>query len=401
MIFRRVLIYLSLSVAGSFCLPAYSQDSEPTVKIVSSMPLSGDSFGEAQTVVNAIKQAIEEEQGRLCQGNLTVSFESYNDAALTGKNAWDPDQVQKNAEKIVQDPDVVAVIGHYNSGAAKVSLPILNQANIVMVSPANTYPGLTKPGKGEEGEPEKFYPTGKRNYARVVPADDLQGAVAARWALSLGIKSVYIADDGDTYGKGVADVFEASAQELGIQVLGRTAIPRAESYVDIARQVASLQPDLVYYGGLAGHGAGYLLRDLREQGLEKASFMGADSMVVQLFMDQALDTAEGTYATFAGISFDALEGDAKEWYESYKKRFGSEPQPYALYGFEAAKVVLQAIGKVCKNDREAIRETVLATKDYPGLLGEWSFDANGDTTLTLFSGFQVKNGAWEYVTPLK
>jgi branched-chain amino acid transport system substrate-binding protein len=365
------------------------------------MPLSGDSFGEAQTVVNAIKQAIEEEQQNLCQGRLSIVFESYNDSALNGKNNWDPEQVRKNAEKIAQDAEVVAVIGHYNSGATKVSLPILNQANVVMVSPANTYPGLTKPGKGEEGEPKKFYPTGKQTYARVVPADDLQGAVAARWALSLGIKSVYVTDDGDTYGKGVADVFEASAKELGIKVLGRTSISRAENYRDIASQIAPLQPDLVYYGGIAGHGAGYLLRDLREQGLEGTSFMGADSMVVQLFMDQALEAAEGAYATFPGIPFDVLQGDAKTWYENYKKRFGSEPQPYALYGFEAAKVVLKAIGKVCRNDREAIREAVLSTQNYQGLLGEWSFDPNGDTTLTLYGGFQVKNGVWEYVTTLK
>jgi branched-chain amino acid transport system substrate-binding protein len=158
-----------------------------TVKIVSSLPMTGSAVGQNQTIVNGIKQAIDEANSTACDGKIKINFESYDDAtAAQGK--WDPAQVTSNANKAVSDKSVVAVIGHFNSGAAKLSIPILNKDNLVMVSPANTYPGLTKPGKGEANEPNVYYPNGKRNYARVVPADDLQGVAAANWAKSLGSK---------------------------------------------------------------------------------------------------------------------------------------------------------------------------------------------------------------------
>lgn len=183
-----------------------------TVKIVSSLPMTGSSLGQAQTIVNAIKQAIEENKNAACDGKLKVEYEPYDDAtAAAGK--WDPAQVTSNANKAVADKNIVAVIGHYNSGAAKLSIPILNQANLVMVSPANTYPGLTKPGKGEAKEPDVYYPNKTRNYARVVPADDLQGVAAAKWAKSLGVKKVYVLSDQELYGKGLADIFEATAKK--------------------------------------------------------------------------------------------------------------------------------------------------------------------------------------------
>jgi len=170
-----------------------------TLKIVSMLPLTGSSQGQAQTIVNGIKQAIDEANSTACEGKLKIQFDQFDDAtAATGK--WEGSQVTANANKAVADGSVVAVIGHYNSGAAKLSIPILNQANLVMVSPANTYTGLTKPGKGTPQEPNVYYPTGTRNYARVVPADDLQGSVGAKWAKSLGVTKVYVLDDQELYG---------------------------------------------------------------------------------------------------------------------------------------------------------------------------------------------------------
>ncbi|MEO8893573.1 MAG: branched-chain amino acid ABC transporter substrate-binding protein, partial [Coleofasciculaceae cyanobacterium] len=194
-----------------------------TVKIVSSLPMTGSALGQTQTIVNGIKQVLEENKNLACNGKLKIEYESYDDAtASAGK--WEPAQVTSNANKAVADKNVVAVIGHFNSGAAKLSIPILNQANLVMVSPANTYPGLTKPGKGEAGEPEKYYPNKIRNFARVVPADDLQGVVGAKWAKSLGAKKVYILNDQELYGKGLANIFEATAKKEGMEVLGNEGI---------------------------------------------------------------------------------------------------------------------------------------------------------------------------------
>jgi branched-chain amino acid transport system substrate-binding protein len=373
-----------------------------TVKIISSFPLTGSSVGQTKTIVNAIEQALAETNSTVCDGKLKIEYESLDDAtAASGK--WDPTKEAENANKAVADPNVVAYIGTFNSGAAKISIPILNQANLVMVSPANTAVGLTKAG-GEPGEPDKYYPTGKRNYARVVPADDLQGSAGANWAKSLGIKRVYVLDDQEVYGKGLADVFKKKAQEIGLQVLGDEGIdPKASDYKALMTKIKASNPDMIYFGGITQNNAGQLIKDMRNVGMtpERVKFMGPDGTFEQALIDAAGKDGEGVYATFGGIPPKQLTGAGKTWYESYKKKFKAEPEPYAAYGYEAAKVVINAIDKACKSDREAVRQAVLNTKNYQGILGTWSFDANGDTTLTTLSGNTVKNGKWEFVSLLK
>lgn len=374
-----------------------------TVKIVSSLPMTGSAVGQNQTIVNGIQQVLAETNSTACNGQIKIGFQSYDDAtAAAGK--WDPAQVTSNANSAVADKSVVAVIGHFNSGAAKLSIPILNKANLVMVSPANTYPGLTKPGKGVANEPNVYYPSGKRNYARVVPADDLQGVAAANWAKSLGVKKVYILHDQELYGKGLADIFEASAKKQGIEVLGNDGIDsKASDYKAVMNGIKDKAPDLIYFGGTTQTNAGQLIKDMRNVGMtaDKVKFMGPDGTFEQALIDAAGKDAEGVYATFGGVPARELKGTGQKWYESYKKQYKSEPEAYAAYGYESAKVIVDAINKVCKNDREAIRDAVLNTKNFNGVLGTWSFDQNGDTTLTTLSGNVVKNGKWEFVTVLK
>ncbi len=374
-----------------------------TLKIVSSLPMTGSSLGQTQTIINGIKQVLEENKNVACDGKIKLVYEPLDDAtASAGK--WDPAQVTSNANKSVADKSVVAFIGHFNSGAAKLSIPILNQANLAMVSPANTYPGLTKPGKGEAKEPDIYYPNGKRNYARVVPADDLQGVVGAKWAKSLGAKKVYILDDQELYGKGLAAIFETTAKKEGLEVVGKEGInPKAPDYKGLMTKIKDLNPDLIYFGGITQNNAGQLIKDMRNVGMsaDKVKFMGPDGTFEKAIIDAAGKDAEGIYATFGGIPAKELTGDGKTWYESYKAKYNAEPEAYAAYGYESGKVVVNAINQVCKNDRAAIRDAVMATKDFKGVLGTWSFDQNGDTTLTTMSGNTVKNGKWEFVTTLK
>ena len=394
------------NVSTSSSTPASNTNSGAsgnTVKIISSLPLTGASLGQSQAVVNGIKQAIDESKSTACDGKLQLDYQSLDDAtAAAGK--WDPAQETANANKAVADNNVVAYIGTFNSGAAKLSIPILNQANLVMVSPANTYPGLTKPGKGEANEPNIYYPNSKRNFSRVVPADDLQGTAAANWAKSLGVKKVYILDDQELYGKGLADIFEATAKKNGLQVLGHEGIdPKATDYKALMTKIKALNPDMIYFGGITSNNGGQLIKDMRNVGMtpDKVKFMGPDGIFEQALIDAAGKDAEGVYATFGGIPGKELKGEGKTWYESYKKKYNIEPEAYASYGYEAAKVVIDGIDKVCKNDRAAIRDAVMNTKDFKGLLGTWSFDPNGDTTLTTLSGNTVKNGKWNFVTELK
>ena len=380
-----------------------------TIRIFSSLPRQGQSKAQTDAVVNSIKMRLEEDNYQVCGGQFKIDYVDLDDAiAATG--SWDAATETQNANKAVADPDAMIYIGTFNSGAAKLSIPILNAVDMVMISPANTYTGLTKPGKGEAGEPDKYYPNGKRNYTRVVTADDVQGAAAANWAKKLGVTKVYILDDQQVYGKGVADVFEKTAKDLGLQVLGHDGIDgKAQDYRALMTRIQSLNPDMVYFGGIVDNNAGQLLKDLRAVGMtpDKVKFMGPDGIETTTFVDAAgADVAEGTYATIAGLPKEKLGPKGQQYYDKYKQKFGLEAESYGIYGYEAANVALASLNKACKKDRATIRDAVFATKDFDGVLGKWSFDANGDTTLSDVQGFLVKdgkftnvnlftNGAWE------
>lgn len=362
--------------------------------IVSSLPRTGSSKSQTDTIVNAIKQRLEEDNNQACNGQFSIEYQDLDDATAAA-GQWDPGQEASNANKAAADADVMVYLGTFNSGAAKISIPILNQANLVMISPANTYPGLTKPGKGEANEPDVYYPSGKRNYTRVVPADDLQGAAGARWGQELGVKSVFILDDTQLYGKGIADVFEATAKEIGLEVEGRESIDgKAADYRALAAKILDTAPDMVYYGGITQNNAGQLWKDIKGEGFT-GKMMGPDGIAETAFIEAAGDAAEGTYTTFGGLPGDKLEGKGAEWYKSYSDKYGTV-EPYTAYGYEAANIALAAINKVCKKDRAAILDAVFATKDFDGVLGKWSFDANGDTSLTTMSGSEVKSGKFEF-----
>ena len=376
-----------------------STGSSNRVKIVSSLPRTGSANAQTTSVVNGIRMAIDEMGGKA--GGLSVSYEDWDDASAR-KGDWDPEVEAANAHKAAKDGDVLAYIGTYNSGAAKISMPILNKAGVVMISPANTYTGLTKPGLGEPGEPEVYRPSGKVTFFRVVPADDIQGKGGAEWMQAMGGKSAYVLDDRGLYGKGVADVFSSSAAKLGIKVLGREGIdPKAQEYRSLMSKIKALDPDWIYFGGSTQTNGGQIAKDLVAVGL-RAKLMVPDACFENAFIESAgADVAnDRVYLTFGGVPASKLTGKGAEFVERYRQRYKKEPEAYAVYGYVAGKVAMDAIASAGKKDREAVRAAVLKTKQEDGALGSWSFDANGDTTLTAMSGNVVKAGKFEFVTLL-
>ncbi|MCC6627013.1 MAG: branched-chain amino acid ABC transporter substrate-binding protein [Chloroflexi bacterium] len=367
--------------------------------IVSSFPRQGTNKGQTDSATNAIKMVLKEAGNKV--GNFTIEYLDWDDSSAANNGNWDGNVERANAQKAVDNPDVMAYIGTFNSGAAKISIPILNQANMLMISPANTYPGLTKPGKGEANEPQVYYPNGKRNYARVVPADDLQGAVGAAWAKQLNAKKAYVLDDQQLYGKGIANVFADTAKKIGVEVVGREGIDeKAQDYRALANKIKASGADMVYFGGITGNNAAKLWKDIRAALGPTAIMMGPDGIFDEDFLKGAADAGVGTYATFGGLPPKELKGKGKEFYDAYKKEYNNlEPEAYAVYTYEAAKAVLAGIAKAAKKDRAAIRDAIMQTKDFEGALGKWSFDDNGDTTNTGMSGSQAKmnNGKLEWV----
>ena len=364
------------------------------IKIVSSLPRTGVNKAQTDSIVLGIRMALDE-VGSKVEG-ASIVYEDWDDAHPE-RGFWDAEKENENANRAINDPDVMVYLGPYNSGAARVSIPTLNNADLVMISPSNTYAGLTKPGKGQPNEPAVFYPTGKRNYARVVPADDIQGAVAAGWAKQLGAARVFILHDTEVYGHALAQSFADTAARIGLEIVGgpEGVDPRGQDYQGVAAKIRSANPDLVYFGGLTDNNAGRLFKDIRSVVGDKVKLMGPDGLYQQGFLDEAGEAANGAYITFGAVAPSKQAGKGAEWYRNYKVRFNAEPEMYAAYGYEAARVALDAIRRAGKKDRNAIREAVLATKDYDGILGRWSFDANGDTTLSTISGREVKEGKFD------
>lgn len=415
-----VTLLVLASVLMGACTPAAGPAATTaptggTLKIVSSLPLTGASLTQTDTIVKSIQLKLKQINNKVCDGKFTIVYESGDDASAA-LGAWDPAVETENANKAVADASVIAYIGTFNSGAARLSIPILNKVSLVMVSPANTNPGLTKPGKGDpaKNEPDVYYPSGKRNYVRVVAADDIQGAVAANWAKTLGVTSVYILDDADVYGKGVADVFNKSAVALGLKVIAQESIdPKAADYKALMTKIAASNggnaPDMIYVGMVVDHNAAQLLKDkVSTMGDNtKVKFMGPDGVQTQAFIDGAgKDVAEGAYATVGGIPNEQLPASAQQYLKDYAAAYGATNEPYAVYGYEAINVVINALENVCKNggnptDRATVRDAVFATKNYSGVLGTWSFDQYGDTSLTDMTGYVVKGGKYEAVGVLK
>jgi len=365
------------------------------VKIVSSLPRTGSAKQQSDTIVRGIRMAIDEAEGKV--GPFRVEYLDLDDSTAAA-GQWTSEAEAANARRALQDPDVVAYIGTFNSGAAKVSMPILNLGDLLMVSPANTAVGLTKPGLGSPGEPEVYRPTGRLNYTRVVPADDLQGPLSADWAKKRGVKKVYILDDNEVYGKGLADLFDERCREIGIEVLGHDSIDaKAQEFKSLMASVKAAGPDLVYFGGTTQSKGGQLAKDMASAGIT-AILMVPDGCREQVFIDSAgAANLEGRcFVTFGGLPPDKLTGKGGEFVERYKQKFGELPEAYAVYGYEAACVALQAIRAAGVKDRRAITDAALAIKDFDGTLGRWGFDANGDTTMQTLTVSVVKGGEFEF-----
>ena len=395
---RRFLLHLAglLPVLAGVLAMVGCRPADPDlVKIVSSLPRTGSAKHQSDTLVRGIRMAIDEAGGKV--GRFRIEYLDLDDSTAAA-GQWTSEAEAANARRALQDPDVCAYIGTFNSGAAKVSMPILNLGDLLMVSPANTAVGLTKPGLGVPGEPEVYRPTGRRNYTRVVPADDLQGPMAADWAQRRGVKKVYILDDNEVYGKGIADLFDERCRELGIEVLGHDSIDaKAQEFKSLMASIKSTKPDLVYFGGTTQSKGGQLAKDMAAAGVG-ADLMVPDGCMEQVFIDSAgAANLEGRcFVTFGGLPPEKLTGKGGEFVDRYREKYGELPEAYAVYGYEAARVAIEAIATAGSKDRRAICDAALAIRDFDGALGHWGFDENGDTTLRTLTVNVVKGGRFEF-----
>ena len=388
-------------VAGSPAVTGGAGGASGSVKVYSSFPMNSASKAQIDSIINAIKMAFEETNYKA--GNITIVYDQttiLDDGSPAKNGAWDGAVEAANANKAAADADAMVYIGTFNSGAAKVAIPILNRVNMVMISPANSYPGLTKKLSAgiEAGEPDTYYPSGTRSYCRTIATDDRQGAVGATYAQELGAKKVYVIDDTELYGHGVAFFFADTAKKLGMDVTGPEGTdPKASDYRSLAQKIKTSGADFVYYGGITDNNPGKIWKDLRAVLGADFKMMGPDGIFEPGWLDQAGDAAEGSYLTFGGLPPEQLKGKGADFVKRYTDKYKSAPTSYTAYAYDAAGAVIDALKRAPRRDRAAIRDALMATKDYDGALGKWSFDQNGDSSVTAMSVNQVKNGKFEFI----
>jgi len=399
---RFATIVLALLGIAVFVLPAHAQQCpKGKLRLYTSWPMQGAMLPEGTGMKNGVDLAVSEVNGVVAGYCLEVV--NLDDASpQTGK--WDGAVEAENANKAVADPQAIVYIGTYNSGAAKVSIPITNRAHMAQVTPANTYPGLTKKRGAAPGEPDIYRPGGFVNYFRPIPADDIQGAVGAKWAKRMGAKKVYVLNDQELYGKGIADVFEATAKKIGLPVVANEGIDwKQPDQKPVLTKIRASGADLVYLGGVIETGAQVVIRQMKEVGLTapRTRFLGPDGLLEEeLLKGATCDAALATdmRVTFAGLPFEKMRGVGAKTYEAYKAKYGKEPTSYALYALEGGRVIVDAIkrsapqiekAKDVTEKREAVRKAIASTKNFDGINGKWSFDENGDVDYDTMSGFKV------------
>jgi branched-chain amino acid transport system substrate-binding protein len=371
------------------------------LRFYTSWPMQGAMLPEGTGMKNGVDLAVAEAGGVVA--GYCIEVVNLDDASpQTGK--WDGAVEAENANKAVADQQAIVYIGTYNSGAAKVSIPITNRAHMAQVTPANTYPGLTKKRGAAPGEPEIYRPGGYVNYFRPIPADDIQGAVAAKWAKRMGVKKAYLLNDQELYGKGIADVFEATAKKIGLAVVANEGIDwKQPDQKPVLTKIRASGADLVYMGGVIETGAQVIIRQMKEVGLvaPRTRFLGPDGLLEEeLLKGATCDAALATEMriTFAGLPFEKMRGVGAKTYEGYKGKYGKEPTSYALYAVEGTRVIIEALkraapaiekAKDVTEKREALRKAIASTKNFEGINGKWSFDENGDVDYDTMSGFKV------------
>ncbi len=361
----------------------YKGEGDPDVLITSDLPLQGSSRTQTIQIVGAIRYLLDQQDWKA--GDHNVAFQSCDDATAQAAK-WDSGKCSQNAQAYAGNEKVVAVIGTFNSGCAQILIPVLNQApngGIAMMSPANTAVCITEGGPGcDDSEPDKYYPTGNRNYARVAPHDAYQGAAVAEFAQAQGIKSVYILNDKEFYGLGVATNFRNAAEHLGIEVAGFEAWdPKAASYEGLFRKIGGSGADAVFLGGLIDENGAKVIKDkvaVLGPNDGDVKLLAPDGFTTQQTIDEAGTAAAGMFMSVAGVPIDQFKGAGAEFANGFKSTLGGKPiDPYAIYGAQAARVVLDAIA-ASDGTRADIIAKMFDTKVEDGYIGSFEINENGD-----------------------
>ncbi len=363
--------------------------------VYSSLPIRGG-HGPGTEMSNGIKLALAESGGKV--GPFTVKYVSLDDGSGPD-GARDPDQVVDNARAAVQDRSTIAYIGEYHTGASALSIPLLNQAGILQVSPHDTRIGLTQADGATKGEPDKYYPTGERSFGRVVPADDVQIAAQVAYQETAACMNLYVLDDGSVDGEALAAGVERSAEgEEPPDLAGTASVgDDPDDARKAAERVTAAEADCVFYGAGSDEAAAETAR-LTWRALSAADpdvkLFGPDTIATADFARALGRAGRNAFFTAPQLGEENYPLVAQDFFASYRERFGEDADPLAIYGYEAMKTALVAIQNAGDrgNDRRAVVRAFFDIDDRDSVLGTYSIDRFGDTTLKVYGGFRVDDG---------
>lgn len=355
----------ALTLTGSGCAGDESGGGRETLTVYISAPLHGARAAEGKAIVNGAKLALGDAGGRV--GDLRVRAVFLDD---TEDGRWSLARTGANARQAAEDVTTIGYIGDLDSGATRVSLPITNQAEIAQVSPGSTAVDLTRLPPVGNTDPEQYRPSDRQTFARVVPDDEVQGRAAALWAKRMGRGRVGPVSDGSQFGEVLSRSFLQQAARLGLGSGEGTGT------------------DLIYYAGEPSGFANAL------RGLPPRPVIGSDALINPAFLRSAAALADRLYVTSPFLDPSLLPPEGKRFLRSYRRRFGHDPAPAAAYGYESMALLLDAIRRAGSNgdDRGAVVDEVLSTQDRRSVLGTYSIDGNGDTTLDTVSGYRISDG---------
>lgn len=384
------------ALSSDFCEDIeYGGEGEADVLIASDLPMQGDSAERSQQMVDAIKIALEDAEWKA--GDTNVAFQACDDS-LADTGEWDEEQCKSNAEAYAANPDLVGVVGTYNSGCAAVEIPILNEApdgGVAMVSPGNTLICLTEDSPScDPEEPDSFYPTDERNYARVVPNDAAQGAGLAQFAQEQGITTPYVLySGGDDTSRAQAETFIGAAQELGLDISGFDVWdPDAPDFDAVMDRAAEASPDAVVLAGLLEQNGAKLIEDkVSVMGdNESVKLLAFDGFAQQATIDDAGDAAAGMYVSVPGRAPESLEGPGADLVSALESDLGDEPvEQFAPYAAQAADLLLQAIET--GSTRSDVIGALIGAEVTDGIVGSFEITKTGDPSVSPISILQAKD----------
>jgi branched-chain amino acid transport system substrate-binding protein len=394
-------ILLGVVGCGGVAVSDVAEATDGELTIYSSEPLQGPSAEISAQIIDGEKLALADAGGRA--GPFKIGYVSLDDASPTSKE-WNPGITETNAKTAAEDTSTIAYLGDFDSAATAVSLPLINAAGILQVSPGSPYVGLTSSFNAGQDEPERFYPSGKHTFVRLAPGDIAQAQAQVKLMKSLGVQRLYVLDDQDPFEVPLADIVVDYAERAGITVVEHDSLSTVPGavFTGEVEKIVEHKAQAVFLAGEEGTGTAELWRDLYEAS-PNLLLLGSSTMTGEAFTSQIGPAAANTYLTTPVLPTRLYPANAQKVLSDYRKTFGVEGGPYSLYGYEAMTLVLDAIRAAGArgNDRQTVIDHVLATKGRNSVIGRYSIEASGETTLPSYGVDRVSEGRSVYFRTLQ